>query len=226
MKKFWARLLIQIVKILTTLVCRVHTEELARVPGQGPFILSANHVNFLDAPIMFTRLQPRPMTGFAKVETWRNLIFGILFSAWEIIPIKRGEVDLVAFDKAKKALADGKMLAISPEGTRSGNGALKKGHQGIVLLALRANAPIMPIAYFGHENFWKNFLRLRRSDFYIRVGRPFRLKTGNVRLGPEARQQMLDEIMYQIAALMPEKYHGAYADMSKATTEYLDFLPE
>ncbi len=224
MKKLWARFLIWIVRGLTTLVCRVHKEELVNLPTQGPMIMAANHVNFLDAPVMFTHLQPRPMTGFAKMESWRNFIFGILFNAWEIIPIKRGEVDMVAFDKAKKALAEGKMLAISPEGTRSGTGQLKKGHQGIVLLALRTNSPIIPIAYYGHEGFWKNLARLHRSDYFIRIGKPFRLKAGDVRLTPEIRQQMLDEIMYQIAALMPEKYHGEYSDMSKATTQYLEFI--
>jgi 1-acyl-sn-glycerol-3-phosphate acyltransferase len=201
MKKLWARFLIWIVRGLTSMVCRVHKEELVRLSTKGPMIMAANHVNFLDAPVMFTHLQPRPMTGFAKAETWHNFFFGMMFSAWDIIPIKRGEVDMVAFDKAKKALAEGKMLAISPEGTRSGTGVLKKGHQGIVLLALRSNSPITPIAYYGHENFWKNLSRLHRSDYFIRVGKPFQLKPGNVRLGPEVRQQMLEQSHHGIPAI-------------------------
>ncbi len=60
------------------------------VPAQGPLMLVANHVNFLDAPVMYTHLQPRPLTAFVKAETWDNPVMGLLFNIWGGIPIRRG----------------------------------------------------------------------------------------------------------------------------------------
>jgi 1-acyl-sn-glycerol-3-phosphate acyltransferase len=101
-------------------------------------ILVANHINFLEVPIMFTHLQPRPVTGFAKVETWNNPAMGALFDLWGAIPLKRGSADTVAFKRGLEVLEAGKILAVAPEGTRSGNGMLQKGHPGVVMLALRS----------------------------------------------------------------------------------------
>ena len=77
---------------------------------------------------MFTHLQPRKVTAFAKAETWDNPFMGYLFDLWGAIPIQRGEADTTAFRMALKALQEGKILAITPEGTRSGNGQLAHGH--------------------------------------------------------------------------------------------------
>ena len=60
------------IKGLTRMVCRIDDHELKRIPPQGPMILVANHVNFLDAPMIYTHLFPRPLTGFVKAETWDN----------------------------------------------------------------------------------------------------------------------------------------------------------
>ena len=90
-------------------------------------------------------------------------------------------------------------------------------------MALKANVPILPVVFFGHEQFWPNVYRLRRTDFDINVGRPFYLDRGEIRVTKEVRRQMVDEIMYQLALLLPEKNRGYYADLSKATEEYLQF---
>ena len=121
------------------------------------------------------------------------------------------------------ALAEERMLTVAPEGTRTGNGRLRQGHPGIVIMALKSGAPILPIAYWGHEMFWPNFKRLRRTEFNLRVGRPFILNPGDQRVTKQIRQQMADEIMFQIAALLPEEYRGHYADHSTATDTYLRF---
>lgn len=213
------------VKHLTHIACRVHTEELAKVPPVGPLIAVGNHINFLEAPIMYSHLQPRPVTGMAKIETWDNRFLGWLFTLWDAVPVRRGELDMNAFKLAKQKLEEGKILAISPEGTRSGNGVLGEAHQGILPLALKTGVPLMPMGYWGHENYKENLKRLRRSDFFIRIGNPFRLVTRGDTLTPEVRQQMVDEIMYQLAAMLPLQYRGRYADMSKATEKYLEFEP-
>jgi 1-acyl-sn-glycerol-3-phosphate acyltransferase len=203
----------------------VDDEQLARVPDQGPLIVVANHINFLEVPLLYTHLLPRPVTGFAKVENWDNPAMGALFDLWGAIPLNRGEADTAAIRHALTALEAGHILAVAPEGTRSGDGQLQRGHPGVVFLALRSGVPLQPVVYYGGEHFWPNLSRLRRTDFYFVVGQPFHLDAGETKVTSQVRQQMADEIMYQIAALLPPPYRGIYADLTAATETYLRFPP-
>jgi 1-acyl-sn-glycerol-3-phosphate acyltransferase len=211
------------IKRLSHMLVRTDLKQMEKVPAKGPLIIAVNHVNFLDAPVFYVHALPRPMTALVKIETWDNPLLGPLFTLWKGIPIRRYELDLKAFQEAQRVIADGTILVISPEGTRSGDGRLRKGLPGIVLLAARTGAPILPAAYYGHETFWQRIKKMRRSEFNLVVGEPFRLNIKGIALSREVRQQVTDEIMYQIAALLPEKYRGAYSDMSRATEEYIAF---
>jgi 1-acyl-sn-glycerol-3-phosphate acyltransferase len=196
------------------------------VPPKGPLILVCNHINFLDVPLVFTHLQPRPVTGFAKAETWDSRWLGPLFDLWGAIPIQRGAADMTALRKGFEALHDGKIVAIAPEGTRSGDGRLQRGQPGVVTLALHSGAPLLPMAYYGGEALYNNLRRLRRTDFYFNVGCPFRIDTGDYKVTRQVRRQITDEIMYQLATLLPPRYRGDYANLENATSKYLVFLPQ
>jgi len=210
-------------KGLTGMLCRVDDAQLARVPQHGPLIVVANHINFLDAPVLFSRVHPRRVTGFVKSETWQNPTLGLLFDMWKTIPLERGEADVGAFREGLAALQDGAILAVAPEGTRSGHGRLQPGRPGVVLLALHSGAPILPLVYYGAERFHDNVRRLRRTDFRIVVGQPFYLDARGGKVTRTVRQAMVDEMMYQIAALLPPDYRGVYADLDSATEHYLRF---
>jgi 1-acyl-sn-glycerol-3-phosphate acyltransferase len=213
------------IKGLIRFLCRVDDAQLARVPDRGPLIMVANHVNFLEVPLIYTHLRPRPLTGFAKVEAWKNPLIGALFDMGGAIPLYRGQADMSAFRQALRALKAGRILALAPEGTRSGHGRLQRGRAGVVLLALRSGAPLLPLVYYGGELFWRNLARLRRTDFHIVVGQPFYLDAGGVKVTRQVRQQMIDEVMYQMAALLPPAYRGVYSDLAAATEIYLRFPP-
>jgi len=219
------RVVTSTIKGLTRILCRVDDAQLARVPDRGPLIIVANHVNFLEVPLLYTHLQPRSVTGFAKVETWDNPALGALFDLGRAIPLRRGEADMAALRRALKALEEGHILAVAPEGTRSGHGRLQPAHPGVVFLALRSSAPLLPVVHLGGELFWHNLPRLRRTDFHIVVGQPFYLDPGGVKVTRQVRQQMVDEIMYQMAALLPPAYWGVYSDLAAATEAYLRFPP-
>ena len=88
-----ARVVNTTIKGLTRAICRVDDSQLVHVPERGPLIIVANHVNFLEVPLLFTHLQPRPVTGFAKAETWDNPAMALLFNLWGAIPLERGEAD-------------------------------------------------------------------------------------------------------------------------------------
>jgi 1-acyl-sn-glycerol-3-phosphate acyltransferase len=213
-----------LIKGIIRLTCRVHDRELAAVPLRGPYIVVTNHINFLEVPLLYTFFHPRPLIGLVKVETWKNPLLGGLANLWKAIPIDRDRPDLPALRRALAVLDEGKFLAIAPEGTRSGNGRLQPGHSGVVYIALKSGLPILPVVHYGGEKYWKNLTTGRRTDFYLRVGRPFRLKAERRFPGRETRQRMLQEIMYQLAGLLPPGYRGVYADQTRASTHYL--LPQ
>ena len=186
-------------------------------------ILAVNHVNFLDAPIFMTHLQPRNVTALVKEETWKNPFMGALFNLWGGIPIKRGEVDRNAYNLARTSLNEGKILAIAPEGTRSKNGRLQIGHPGITMIAVKTNTPILPVAFYGGELIWDNIHRLVRTPFHIRVGKIFTIDPELSLNDRDLRQKATDQIMYQVADLLPEKYRGVYSDFSKVDTSFFHF---
>ena len=100
---------------------------------------------------------------------------------------------------------------------------MQRARPGAVIMGLRSGAPFLPIAHYGGEKLTDNLRRLRRTDFHIAVGRPFYLDAGKTKVTRVVRQQMVDEIMYRIAALLPPEYRGYYSDLDAATTEYLRF---
>jgi len=186
--------------------------SLAQVPARGPLILVTNHIGSLEVPLLFAHLQPRPVTGFAKIETWDDPFMGWLFDLWGAIPIRRGEADVDALRKGFTALEQGCILAVAPEGTRSRHGRLLRARPGVAMIALRSGVMLLPLAHWGGENFSGNLKRLKRTDFHVKVGQPFRLQVEE-KVTRQVRQQVADEIMFQIAALMPEAYRGEYVMM-------------
>jgi 1-acyl-sn-glycerol-3-phosphate acyltransferase len=191
-------------------VCDIDVEAFKRVPRSGPYILVGNHINFLETPVVVSHLDNPDFTGVAKRESWKNPLFHFLFNQWGIIPIDRNMIDREAFRLASQALKQGKILAIAPEGTRSIDGRLLPGKPGVVALALRSQVPLLPVAFYGYEDFWKNLKNLRRSSFHLAVGKPFRLMMSDDRPSRDIRQAMTDEIMYKIAELLPAQYRGHY----------------
>ncbi len=210
-------------RVLTKLLFRVDSEQLDKVPHHGPLIIVSNHINLAEVGILYALLRPRPVTGFIaeyRMEAvWSRWIANIT----KAIPLHRGEADISALKLAVERLRNGEILAIAPEGTRSRNGRLQRAHPGAVLLALRSGAPILPLVFYGHESWVENLKRLRRTDFFIKVGEPFYLIRPDTMVTSEIRQRMIDEVMYQLADLLPEINRGVYADLSKARTDLLKF---
>jgi 1-acyl-sn-glycerol-3-phosphate acyltransferase len=211
------------IKGITRTLCRVDTRPLLSVPARGPLIMVCNHINFIEVPLMYTHLQPRTVIGYAKSESWDNPILAPLFNIWGAISVRRGEADIIALRKGLQVLNEGHILVITPEGTRSGDGRLRKGHPGVVMLALLSGAPILPVVYWGQESLYRNLRRLKRTDFNVKVGRPFYVKVADQKVNQTIRRAIAEEIMYQLAALLPPAYRGEYADLSQATTCYLQF---
>ena len=216
------------VKLGTSILCRIDAADIYKVPMQGPLIGYSNHSAMIEVAVMFGLLQPRRITGWAKMEAWDNFFLNWIFTLWGLIPIHRGEGDTSALRKAIQALEEGYIFGLAPEGTRNVSGRLKRAHPGAVLLALRSGAPLLPIAHWGGENFLKNLMRFRRTDFHVRIGEPLRLKVDGIRITREIRQQIADEMMFRLADLLPPEYRGEYenvTDIEYSFTEQCTITP-
>ncbi|MBT3338760.1 MAG: 1-acyl-sn-glycerol-3-phosphate acyltransferase [Anaerolineae bacterium] len=211
-----------LVRFGTSILCKIDKADLAKVPDTGPLIAYANHIGSLEVPLVFSHLHPRAVTAMAKGEAWENPFYNWLFDVWKLIPVRRGEADIDAMRTSIKMTKEGYIFGISPEGTRSRDGKLIRAQPGVVPIALKTGAPLIPIAHWGVEDFPQNIKRLRRTNFHIRVGKPFTLETNGERVNSRVRQEMVDEIMVELAKLMPEEYRGAYSDIEK-TPKYIRY---
>ncbi|MDD2920952.1 MAG: lysophospholipid acyltransferase family protein [Anaerolineales bacterium] len=206
------RLTTFILKIYLPIACRVDAPDLQqKIPQKGPLIVVINHTGRIEVPLLYAYLRPRLVTAWAKAETWENWFLRGLFTAWGVIPIHRGEADMSALKRALRVLEQGYIFGLAPEGTRNYTGVLRRALPGAVVVALHSGAPIVPIAHWGGENYLKSFFK--RTDFHVRVGEMFEIDTKGVKVNAEIRQQIADEMMREIAKLLPEKYRGEYADI-------------
>ncbi len=172
---------------------------------------------------MYTRLRPRRVHGMMLAERWNNPLLRWMLDVTETIPLHRGEADMHAIRMGLEVLEKGEILVIAPEGTRSHDGKMQPAHPGVVLLALHSHAPLIPVAFYGAEKYRENLSRLKRTDFHLRVGKPFRLDARGEKVTRQVREKMMDEMMYQLAALIPPEYRGHYADQSAASRRYIVF---
>lgn len=216
-------LITTLLKIYFWLTLRMDADEMKKIPMQGPLIVISNHTGQIEVPVLVTLLQPRKISGWGKVEAFDNAFLRWVFGAWGIIPIRRGEADIKALKDALRALQDGCFFGIAPEGTRNKTGVLIRAHPGTVILALRSGVPVLPVAHWGGEVFLANLKRFKKTDFHLRVGEPLKINADG-KVSAEVRQEIADDMMYEIAKLMPEEYRGVYRDLSKATGKYL--VPE
>ena len=220
---FSHRLVVCTFRSITSLLCRIDDVQLHKVPSQGPLIIYTNHVNLLEIPIIYTHLQPRRVHGVLLAERWSNPVLRWILDTVETIPLHRGEADISAIRAGLEYLHRGDMLIIAPEGTRSHDGQLQPAHPGVVLLALHSGAPLIPVAYFGAECYKENFSHLKRADFHLRVGEPFHLNDRGEKVTRLVRAEMLEEMMYQLASLLPPEYRGVYGNSSALSTRYIVF---
>jgi 1-acyl-sn-glycerol-3-phosphate acyltransferase len=224
---------VRVLRLLLGLLCKIDASEyVAAVRGTEkdaagkipPMIIAMNHINFLEVPALAAEAYPTPLVGIVKDTTWKNPLMAFIFDTFNAIPINRRGAYVEAFRDANEVMKKGAFIAIAPEGTRSGNGVLQKGRPGVVQLALLTGAPVLPVAHYGGQNFWQNIKRLRRTPIRFKVGRPFYFKHSGRATTRAERVCLVDELMSQIAALLPEELRGEYSERAGARCEHLEFL--
>ena len=204
-----------VLRLLSRLLLRMEISGLEHVPLRGRLIIMMNHVHFLD-PFVVSAFIPRDMGIMSKVENFVPVL-GYLVKWYGSFPVRRGEFDMAAIRSSLACLEAERGLLLAPEGTRSRTGGLQQAFDGLALVATRADAPILPVAIYGHERFLDNLGRLRRTAFHMVIGQPFQLvspqtaERGNGQRRAQL-QQMTRAAMYELARWLPESYRGIYAD--------------
>ena len=190
---------------------------LDEIPREGPVIVTANHASNLDAVVLGSWLIPRIGRRFqwlGKKELFEWPLVGWAARHGGVHPVDRGGADVEAYRLAKRILDEGHVLFVFPEGTRSRDGELQEGRDGVASLALRTGAPIVPVGIAGSHRVWPRGQKLPTPGgrVTVRVGSPFRLADV---LPPDldkqtAKGQATTIIMRRIAELLPENQRGVY----------------
>jgi len=180
----------------------------AHVPRPGGAIIAANHISFFDSVALV--LAARRRVGFVgKAEYLDNWKTRRLFPALGMIPMERDgrRQAFRALSDAAKVIESGELFAIYPEGTRSRDGKLHPGHQGVGHLALATGAPVIPTGITGTDRVQPPGVRIPRPfrRIVVRFGAPIDpARFGGGRL--DRRRQITDEVMTAIQRLSGQEF--------------------
>ncbi|HAQ59170.1 MAG TPA: 1-acyl-sn-glycerol-3-phosphate acyltransferase [Microbacterium sp.] len=203
---------------LARLVYRPIIEGRENVPRKGAVIFASNHLSFIDS-IAIPVVAPRPVHFLAKssyfegtgVSGWFTREF---FASIGAVPVQRGagQAALDALEQQRALLADGRAVALYPEGTRSLDGRLYRGRTGAAFLALQTGAPVVPVGLIGTEEVMPVGARMPslRSRVTVRFGAPLDLSPHGAPESGRARRGATDEIMAAIHALTGQELAGVY----------------
>jgi len=203
-----------IIRILLKLIGRIKVYGKENIPLTGGMILSSNHIGILDI-IMVYFVIDRTDLFIPVAEKWEKIGWiKWLGDQLNFLFVDRYNPDLKALRKMMALMEAGKCLVIAPEGTRSRTGAMIEGKPGVAYLAARSGFPVIPVAITGTEDkvILGNVKRLRRSQITLTAGNPFIIPPLPKLNRDEALKKYTDEVMCQMAAILPERYRGVYAE--------------
>ena len=160
----------------------------------GPVVLVGNHVSLWDPPVLGCSVN-RKVHFMAKEELFNLPIIGRLFPLLECFPVKRGKMDRNALRAAAQYLENGEVLGMFPEGKRNQSAVgLLPLQPGAALIALRSNAPIVPMGLSGTRTTFPLSLRGRLR---VRIGKPLVFPE---LFGQKVSHEDLERVSREIAA--------------------------
>jgi len=164
----WARM------ILKTAFVRVHIDGLEHIDPSQPAVYAANHLSALDIPVLYASL-PTQFRILAKSELFRYPFMGWHLTRSGQIPIDHGNArtSLRGLNRASDSLRKGMPLVVFPEGGRSADGHMRDFMGGAFYMAIKAQAPVVPIVLVGtYELLPMNSFHLRPGQVEMIVGEP------------------------------------------------------
>jgi 1-acyl-sn-glycerol-3-phosphate acyltransferase len=173
--------------------------------GGGPCLVAANHVATCDPPLIGALIPRHDVHYMAKAEVFARPPAAVLIAGFNAFPVVRHTPDRLAIRRALAVLAQGRVLVMMPEGTRSPDARLQDAQAGVGLIARLSGAPIVPVGIWGSEMVLPKGARLpRRAEVRIRYGNRVHLPAGSM-----SNQECADWIRERIALLLPPRYGGA-----------------
>lgn len=160
---------VAVVRVFTKLLFRVKVTGEKHLPD-GPVVLCPNHMSYAD-PIFVVTSIDRRITAVAKASLFDKPFIGWLFRKLEIIPVNRDGGDFGAVRTAVKALKDGKVLVVFPQGTRVMKKPLDDSlvRGGASMMAIKGNATIVPMSIYT-----KNYRVLPFRKVIVNIGKGFK----------------------------------------------------
>jgi len=185
------------------------------IPKSGPAILAANHLCYLDPPLV-AALAPRPVRFVAKTELFAIPVLRRFLRWIGTIPVERSRPDVRAVRESLRVLERGELLGIFPEGTRYRHGGLGAFHEGVGWFAIKARAPVIPIAIYGYVPWKKGSTWMRPGRLKILCGEPLFFPAERYPSGKKPyRAEATREVYLAIQALLDaakERIPGAARD--------------
>ena len=198
------------------IIADIEVHDMEKLPA-GNFIAAANHLGRLDTAVLLCIIDREDIIMPVAEKYKNHPLFGAIGRAVNAIWLNRFEADYPALREILARMQNGGMLVIAPEGTRSRTEALQEGRMGVAFLASKSGYPVLPVALTGTEDrrIMENLKRFRRSKITVRAGDLFHIQIPKGKGREQAMREATDEIMCRIAALLPEKYRGVYADQPR-----------
>jgi 1-acyl-sn-glycerol-3-phosphate acyltransferase len=178
---------------------------LEHVPTEGPFILAANHHNYLDAVVLGVTM-PRHIHFLVMPRVYRaSLLHPPLHRCLGSILINLERPDSGAIKRSLRVLEGGGVVGIFPEGPFSREGRLVSGQPGVAMIALRSGVPVVPAAISGTYEALagRRFYIPRSYPLAVRFGQPLHFhQTRRRRANQANREEITRRIMSHIAGLL------------------------
>jgi len=202
----------RLISYLMRRLTKIEFKGVENIPLTGGVLLATNHMSRMDIPSLFVTPNRPDMTALVTTKYLKHPLIRWFIVTANGIWLDRDTADFGAFRKAIEALNEGKALGIAPEGTRSTTAQLLEGKPGTAMLAVRAGVPIVPVAIVGTEDSVQKLLHFKRPYISVEYGKaiPAPVMDRGDRSGQ--LDKLTTEIMCRIAMMMPEKYHGFYAN--------------
>lgn len=185
---------------------RVHLEGIENIPA-GVCIFAANHTSNVD-PLAFIPNIPRRVAILVKKELFRVPILSKAMRMANFVAVDRMDKEAAAasVDVAVQFLKCGQSFAVYPEGTRSPDGRLRPFKKGTIVMAMEADAPVVPVSIAGAEKLMpKGGWTLRGGEVIIRFGLPVDPSA----YSPDRRGEMLARVEALVAAGLPPEQQPA-----------------
>ena len=207
------RTLRAIVRFFMKLVTDIEVNGIEKLP-EGNVIVAANHLGRLDAAVLFCVLDREDIIIPMAEKYKDHPLYGAIGRAVNAVWLNRFDADYAAFRQILDRMKQGGLLGIAPEGTRSRIEALQEAKMGVAFLASKSGYPVLPVAATGTEDrvILEKLKHFRRSKITVTAAELMYIDIPRGKGREEALRAATDEIMCQIAALLPEKYRGVYAD--------------